>query len=170
MLFRSGVCAIPQFIKSFDPDDKRLAEWYIQGQQYDASGNVLLRSSDGKPLVYEVEVPSIDAFDVDDGFRWGKFEYAHGITNRLSNDFPLFRYADILMMKAEALMRDGKPGAGELVTMVRSRAFPEKPEKAIVTDEQLRGGSVYEYGRCDEYTITNEGGADIVYEIERAHV
>lgn len=106
-----GVCAIPQFIKTFDPDDRRLAEWYISGQQYDAAGNIIMRSDGNGPLVYEVDVPSIDASDVDDGLRWGKFEYAPSITNRLSNDFPLFRYADILMMKAEALLRDGKPGA-----------------------------------------------------------
>ena len=35
-----------------------------------------------------------------------------GATNRLSNDFPLFRYADILMMKAECLLRTGHgPGS-----------------------------------------------------------
>lgn len=158
-----GVCAIPQFIKSFDPEDKRLADWYIQGQQYDAAGNVLLRSSDGKPLVYEVDVPSIDASDVDDGFRWGKFEYAQGITNRLSNDFPMLRYADVLMMKAESLMRSGKPGAGQLVTEVRSRAFPGNPAKAIVTDEELTSGSVYDYGRRDDTTSSQEGGSDIKY-------
>ena len=158
-----GVCAMPQFIKSFDSDDERLTEWYIQGQQYDASGNILLRSSDGNPLIYEVDVPSIDASDVDDGFRWGKFEYAHGNTNRLSNDFPVFRYAEVLMMKAEALMRSGKSGAGELVTRIRERAFRANPAKAIVTDEELRGGSNYDYGRRDEDMTTNEGGSDILY-------
>ena len=158
-----GVCAIPQFIKSFDPEDKRLADWYIQGQQYDASGNVLLRSSDGKPLIYSVDVPSIDASDVDDGFRWGKFEYAHGITNRLSNDFPMLRYADVIMMKAESLMRSGKPGAGALVSEVRARAFQDNPSKAVVTDEQLMSGSVYDYGRRDDVKTSTEGGADIKY-------
>jgi len=158
-----GVCAIPQFIKTFDPDDRRLAEWYISGQQYDAAGNIIMRSDGNGPLVYEVDVPSIDASDVDDGLRWGKFEYAPGITNRLSNDFPLFRYADILMMKAEALLRDGKPGAGALVTQVRERAFREHPEKAVVTDEQLKAGSCYDYGRRDEYENSTQGGSDITY-------
>ena len=158
-----GVCAMPQFIRSFDPDDKRLADWYIQGQQYDAQGNVLLRSADGQPLIFTIDVPSIDASDVDDGYRWGKFEYAHNITNRLSNDWPQFRYADVLMMKAESLMRQGKSGAGELVTQVRMRAFPNDPAKAVVTDEQLKGGSCYDYGRRDEYATSSEGGADIKY-------
>lgn len=158
-----GVCAIPQFIRSFDPQDKRLAEWYIQGQQYDAAGNILLRSADGKPLIYEVDVPSIDASDVDDGLRWGKFEYAYGNTNRLSNDFPMIRYADILMMKAESLLRSGKSGAGALVTEVRQRAFPENPEKAIVSDDDLKAGSCYDYGRRDDMASSTEGGADIKF-------
>lgn len=158
-----GVCAIPQFIKSFDPVDGRLKENYIQGQQYTYSGDILKRSIDGEPLIYTVDVPSIDQSDVDDGFRWGKFEYAIGITNRLSNDWPLFRYADVLMMKAESLMRLGQAGAGALVTQVRLRAFKDNPEKATVTDSQLTGGSIYDYGRRDSYENKSEGGSSIKY-------
>ncbi|MDM8305363.1 RagB/SusD family nutrient uptake outer membrane protein [Phocaeicola salanitronis] len=157
-----GVCAIPQFIDTFHPDDLRLAQNYIQGQQYTASGEILQRSDGEGPLIYTNSVPSIDASDVDDGYRWGKFEYAQGITNRLSNDWPLFRYADILMMKAEALMRSGQPGAGELVTEVRKRAF-EDINDAIVTDQQLEEGSCYDYGRRDENLETHESGEDIKY-------
>lgn len=157
-----GVCAIPQFIDTFHPNDLRLAQNYIQGQQYTASGEILQRSDGEGPLIYTNSVPSIDASDVDDGYRWGKFEYAQGITNHLSNDWPLFRYADILMMKAEALMRSGQPGAGELVTEVRKRAF-EDINDAIVTDQQLEEGSCYDYGRRDENLKTHEGGEDIKY-------
>lgn len=39
-----------------------------------------------------------------------------------SNDFPIYRYADILLMKAECLLRLGEPGAKELVDAVRQRA------------------------------------------------
>lgn len=158
-----GICAIPQFIESFDPDDIRLKENYIQGQQYTAAGDILTRSDNGEPLVYVNSVPSIDESTMYDGYRWGKFEYAIGSTNRLSNDFPLFRYADILMMKAESLMRSGKSGAGELVTRVRERAFKNNPAKAAVTDEELIGGSVYDYGRRDSYETSHEGGDDILY-------
>lgn len=157
-----GVCAIPQFIDTFHPNDLRLVQNYIQGQQYTASGEILQRSDGEGPLIYTNSVPSIDASDVDDGYRWGKFEYAQGITNRLSNDWPLFRYADVLMMKAEALMRSGQPGAGELVTEVRKRAF-EDINDAIVTDQQLEEGSCYDYGRRDENLETHEGGEDIKY-------
>lgn len=158
-----GICAIPQFIESFDSDDIRLKENYIQGPQFTASGEILKRSDNGQPFVYFKDVPSIDKSTMYDGFRWGKFEYAIGSSNRLSNDFPLFRYADILLMKAEALMRTGQAGAGTLVTRVRERAFRSNPVKAIVTDADLAGGSVYSYGRRDTYSTTYEGGADIQY-------
>lgn len=160
-----GVCAAPQFILSFDDDDIRLAENYISGPQYTSiGGSEPLMRSDGKgPLVYGLDVPNIDQSDFADGYRWGKFEYAVGSTNVLSNDWPLFRYADILMMKAEALMRSGKSGAGELVTQVRQRAFINNPEKATVTDEDLTKGSVYDYGRRDTYQTSQEGGNDIQF-------
>lgn len=169
-----GVCAIPQFIESFDPDDIRLKENFIQGQQYHASGAKLKHSNSDEDFIYVKDVPSIDYSENGDGFRWGKFEYANGITNRLSNDWPQFRYADILMMKAEALLRSGKPGAGELVTQVRARAFKEAPQKAVVTDDDLKQGSVYDYGLRYKYkknendadftvVATYEGGNDIAF-------
>ena len=159
-----GVCAIPQFIDSFDPDDQRLTDWYITGQQYSSTGEPLYESTTGVPLTYPNEVPSIDESYPYQGFRWGKFEYAVGITNRLSNDWPQFRYADVLLMKAEALMRQGKPGAGELVTEVRQRAFKgDAADKAYVSDEDLTMGSCYKYGRNDNVVQTDEGGADIKY-------
>lgn len=160
-----GVCAIPQFINSFDEDDIRLAGNYLSGPQFTSVGGSepLMRSDGIGQLIYTNDVPSIDASDPADGYRWGKFEYAVGATNVLSNDWPLFRYADVLMMKAEALMRSGQLGAGQLVTQVRMRAFPNHPEKATVTDADLKQGSVYDYGRRDDKVTTYEGGDDILY-------
>jgi hypothetical protein len=153
-----GVCCIPQYIDSFDPDDERLKDDFIQGQQYDASGNILnctMGELAGTPLSYVNEVPSIDASQEIHGFRWGKFEYAVGITNRLSNDFPLLRYADVLLMKAEALLRKGSADeAAKLVTEVRQRNFTAHPEKATVSGEELMKDCIYAYGRQDTEKTT----------------
>ena len=153
-----GVCCIPQYIDSFDPDDERLKDDFIQGQQYDISGNILnctMGELAGTPLSYVKEVPSIDASQEIHGFRWGKFEYAIGITNRLSNDFPLLRYADVLLMKAEALLRKGNADeAARLVTEVRQRNFTAHPEKAVVTGDDLKKDCVYAYGRQDTEKTT----------------
>ena len=153
-----GVCCIPQYIDSFDPDDERLKDDFIQGQQYDISGNILnctMGELAGTPLSYVKEVPSIDASQEIHGFRWGKFEYDIGITNRLSNDFPLLRYADVLLMKAEALLRKGNADeAARLVTEVRQRNFTTHPEKAVVTGDDLKKDCVYAYGRQDTEKTT----------------
>ncbi len=163
-----GVCCIPQYISSFDPDDSRLKNCFIQGQQYDVAGNELkctMGDAAGQKLAYVNEVPSIDNSQEYHGFRWGKFEYASGITNRLSNDFPVFRYADILLMKAEAMLRNGDPdGAAKLVSQVRKRDFADNPEKAVVTGDDLKKGSTYDYGRRDNLVSpTHEGGNDIQF-------
>ncbi len=87
-----------------------------------------------------------------------------GATNRLSNDFPLFRYADILMMKAECLLRLGKADeAAKIVTKIRERNFKSNPEEATVTGSDLLQGSSYDYGLRNHITSTFEGGSDITY-------
>jgi hypothetical protein len=109
----------------------------------------------GKPLVFRNELPGVDKSEEVDGFRLGKFEIAIGATNRLSNDWPLFRYADILMMKAECLLRTGSAdAAATLVTEVRQRAFKLNPAKATVTGAQLAGGSTYDYGLRNHLVTT----------------
>ena len=163
-----GICAVPQFIDTFDPDDNRLKENWIQGDQYSADGDLLyctMGDYSGRPLSYINEVPSIAESQEIHGIRHGKFEIAMGARVQLSNDWPLFRYADVLMMKAESLLRQGRSNdAAEIVTNVRERSFRANPEKATVTGAQLLEGSVYDYGRRDNLVAhTFEGGADVVY-------
>ncbi|MCW0481604.1 RagB/SusD family nutrient uptake outer membrane protein [Gaoshiqia sediminis] len=162
-----GVCAVPQFISTFDTDDARYRDNYIKGQQYTATGDVIyatLGAYKGEPLAYINEVPGVDYSEEVHGFRLGKFEIEMGATNRLSNDFPLFRYADILMMKAECLLRLGdEDAAADLVTTVRERNFKLNPEKAEVTGAELLAGSSYDYGLRNHISSTDEGGSDIEY-------
>ena len=49
----------------------------------------------------------------------------------LSNDFPILRLADIMLVKAECILRTGGSNdeALELVNMVRSRSFGEDEEE-----------------------------------------
>lgn len=162
-----GVCAIPQFINTFDPEDSRLTDNFIRGQQFAANGDSLkgtLGAYSGLPLNYINVVPGVDYSEEVHGYRLGKFEIAMGSQVQLDNDFPLFRYADVLMMKAECLLRTGHADdAAALVTQVRQRAFRSNPAKALVTGTQLQQGSVYDYGLRNHLQSTTEGGADIVY-------
>ena len=94
------------------------------------------------------------------------------------DDVPFYRYADVLLKKAECLLRLGgykgetEQDAADLVTQVRARNFKSNPAKAVRTVAQLKGGSNYPYGhrenrnemgKNDPTKIFNEieGGADI---------
>lgn len=164
-----GPTMIPQFISTFDEDDARLTENHIYGPQLDAQGNVTTCScpNPGDPFIIENSLVSVE--DVNDeryGYRLGKFEFAIELDpQRMDNDFHIFRYTDVLMMKAECLLRDGKAGeAAAIVTEVRERSFMSAPEKAEVTGAQLLGGSVYNYGLYENgHVILPEGGDDIQY-------
>jgi hypothetical protein len=162
-----GMCAIPQFINTFDPDDSRLTKNFMMGQQYTAGGvplKVTMGSLIGQPLAFVNEVPGVDQSEEIHGYRFEKFEIALGSSNILNNDYPLFRYADVLMMKAECLLRTGHADeAAVIVSQVRARAFTANPAKATVTGEELMAGSSYDYGRRDHSVTTQEGGADIQY-------
>ncbi|MET3877179.1 RagB/SusD family nutrient uptake outer membrane protein [Chitinophaga sp. OAE865] len=164
-----GICAIPQFISTYDPADARYQNNWIKGQQYTAAGQMLYVAQGdfaGKPLSFVNELPGLEKGESVHGFRLGKFEIKMGSTNRLSNDYPLFRYAEVLMMKAESLLRLGKADeAAAIVTQVRQRDFVTNPSKAVVTGAQLRGGSTYQYGMKDAVNnkFSNEGGEDLLY-------
>ncbi|HYQ57850.1 MAG TPA: RagB/SusD family nutrient uptake outer membrane protein [Draconibacterium sp.] len=161
-----GMCAIPQFIDTFDPEDKRLTQNFMMGQQYSANGDPLYVSVGdkiGEPLILVNELPGVHTSQATDGYRFEKFEIAPGSSNILNNDFPLFRYADVLMMKAECLLRTGKADdAATIVSKVRARAF-DNPEKAKVTGDELKQGSLYNYGQRNEFETTYEGGDDIEF-------
>ncbi|WP_207424398.1 RagB/SusD family nutrient uptake outer membrane protein [Desertivirga brevis] len=162
-----GMAAIPQFISTYDSEDQRFRKNWIKGQQFAADGTPLvgtMGATKDKPLIYINEIPSIDFGESVHGLRLGKFEIKTGATVQLSNDFPLFRYADVLMMKAEALLRTGQADdAALIVTELRRRAFTGAPDKAVVTGAQLQMGSTYNYGRRDKDLSTTEGGANITF-------
>lgn len=83
------------------------------------------------------------------GARLNKFEYEDGGRADMNNDFPIFRYADILMMKAECLFRKGdKAGAVELINQVRERAF-ETPKP--ITPDMLTADRLWNEIRWEFY-------------------
>jgi len=98
-----------------------------------------------------------------EGYRMNKFEVKMQAQGSLGNDFPVFRYAQVLMMKAECLLRTGKANdASTLVSQVRARAFAAKPAKATVTGADLQKGSAYQYGYVENYQVVDPGDAKAV--------
>lgn len=171
-----GAAVHPQFLDTYDEDDERFDDCWIYGQQYDSSGDAIYY--EGEPLIYEKELHSIDnpgcyPFE---SYRLVKYEILSGDYGTYYDDVPFFRLADAYFMKAECLLRLGgyngetEDDAAALVTAVRERDFTDNPDKATVTAEQLKGGSVYVYGHRenqgeqgedDIWIITEEGGDDI---------
>ena len=53
-----GSAALPQFLETYDPDDTRFTDCWIEGEQKDMNGNTIY--VDGKPLNYTREIRSTD--------------------------------------------------------------------------------------------------------------
>ncbi len=123
----NGFAAIEDFYNTFDADDKR-KKAFLVGQQYAADGTKIIDGELEELLILNPHIPSLLMGDeatqeekLMSGARIVKFEVADGAKDNLSNDFPLFRYADVLLMKAEAMIRQGKNG-DEFVNKIRARA------------------------------------------------
>ena len=166
-----GGIVFPQFLNIYEPNDNRLKKCWNWGKQYKANGEEIL--VDGEPLIYDTTLHSINdpgCYPFESA-RLIKYEIVAGDFGTSYDDIPYFRLADAYLMKAECLLRLGKneEEAAELVTAVRRRNF-DNPEDAIVTVDQLKGGSKYAYGHhenkgkqgeADDWVITKEGGDDI---------
>lgn len=152
----NGGAAQPQFAGSYDEDDKRLEDTWIRGT---------LRNPEGDSLTTFVRnIPSIEGTETKHGWRLGKYEIYEGIRMSSDVDVPFYRYAETLLMKAEALLRTGRASeAAEIVTRVRQRAFDD-PEEASVTGEQLKQPSVINWGDWENGEVVEPGtGPDITY-------
>jgi len=111
--------------------DGRLSN-FIAGPQLTSGGSPVIdnhpdtaNEPDGQPLVFSpyINEQAPGAWR-QAGARLGKYSFENGTTRNLNNDFPIFRYTDIWMMKAEALWRINNADANALtmVNTVRGRA------------------------------------------------
>lgn len=139
-----GACGLEWLWNSYEAGDARRASW-LEGPQYDKAGNPLMVSP-GRQLTYTPFVgPIYDQANpalLDAGVRMCKWEYEDGLSYQaMSNDFPIYRLADIYLLKAEALMRQngGKANdsAVELANRVRNRAGATAYTTSTLTLDEL---------------------------------
>lgn len=123
----NGFGTIEDHYNTFEANDAR-KKGFIVGQQYDSNGAPLYDQTADAPLVINPRIPKLiidGSHSLEEirmsGARVGKFEIKKGALENLSNDFPLFRYADVLLMKAETMIRQGKNG-DQFVNQIRNRA------------------------------------------------
>lgn len=149
----NGFCTLEEFYNSYEDTDLRKGDVgtvdapsgkrgnFLAGYQF-TSGGVLVMDDgakeidpDGQPLnfgsfFHDPPQPQINELGPQAlrqaGVRIGKWEIGIGsLPDAMSNDFSVFRYADVLLMKAEALFRMNGSGDAEalaLVNQVRARA------------------------------------------------
>lgn len=142
----NGFCTLEDMYDSYEDGDIRKGEPntedgpsplrsnFLIGPQWDAAGTKRLvddataasgTDPDGVPFTIRKEINEL--FPTawrESGARITKFEFGIGSTQNMSNDFPIYRYADVLLMRAEALWRQdaGSAEALDLVNQVRARA------------------------------------------------
>lgn len=156
-----GSCAIPQFIDTYDEDDKRLSDTWLGGPQVDASGQPIMDG--GSQFEYLNYVTNVDEALYNEGYRMIKYELPTKKSENYDGDVPFYRYADALMIKAECLLRKGQADdAAAIVTEVRKRSFDDIAD-ATVTGAQLTGPSTYKYGAYEAGVITDLDANDIQY-------
>lgn len=140
----NGFAAQYDHYQSYEDGDRR-KEGFLVGLQKDSKGNVIKDPGAGNAdLVFDPVIPALVMKTGQhtpvqirmSGARVVKFEIKKGAKENLSNQFPIFRYADVLLMKSEAMVRQGKNGDAPF-NAVRSRAIPGASAISGVTLTQI---------------------------------
>lgn len=169
----NGWCTLEDFYNSYDDDDIRKGKPgteegpstvrgnFLVGAQWDVTGKVRLTDAgtaasgtdpDGEPFTLRAEVNELapEAWR-EAGARAVKFQIEIGGRPNMNNDYPVFRYTDVLLMRAEALWRMD-PASGEaldLVNQIRRRA------------------GVADFAALDEENLLAERGREMFLECQR---
>ncbi len=126
----NGTCATLKTLQVFgypDDMDPRFVDCYHYDYVHDSNGKTVTDRT-GKPLKYEPDKVQLDLsgspYLETAGARMYKYEYDKNAIKGgklIDNDIVLFRYADVLLMRAECKERLGKDGSADF-NAVRSRA------------------------------------------------
>ena len=142
----NGYASLQEFYDSYDDDDIRKGTPgeqqeranFLAGPQFSLEGDRLIDPGaeaddpDGPPLTFQPEISEIRPGALRQaGVRFAKYEYEIGTDPEGNNDYPILRYGDLLLMKAECLLRlngDNDGDALDLVNQVRARNFDENSD------------------------------------------
>jgi hypothetical protein len=144
----NGSCATLNTLRIFgygtEDEDPRFELNYWANEVYDRLGN-FIPDRTGNPLTYYPNAVkmdlSYDPYVETAGARMKKYDIDKNATKDgtlMDNDIVLFRFADVLLMRAEAKWRNGQDGSDDF-NAVRNRAGVEPREMTAETllDERL---------------------------------
>ena len=134
----------------------------------------------GQPLIYEPLLVELDLtgqpYEDTAGARMSKYEVdrtALSDGKLQDNDIVLFRYADVLLMKAEAKVRNGEDGSNEL-NQVRNRVDMEDRVATLdnILDERLmelawEGWRRQDLIRYDKFHVAYDQRPQLASEVDR---
>jgi hypothetical protein len=146
----NGFCTLSDFYNSFEDGDQRKYDEYpgsfevgginsgfLIGQQFDGDGNAL-EDRKGAPLAFTPEVSLVETgsnLEVT-GIRVMKYPIDYNNGDNVDNDYVYLRLADIMLMKAEALLRTGD-AAGATAIVNEIRVARNASEFGTVTEDML---------------------------------
>lgn len=144
----NGWCTLSDYYDKFSEKDERRGIYYdypadttsnrtkkynrqnvgfFIGQQYNWTTNqpLMARNPATAPLVFtrEVTIRTSGATLETAGIRPMKYAFDYSVTGQRNNDWVVFRYADVLLMEAEALLRGatgGSSGSLNLINDIRA--------------------------------------------------
>jgi len=125
----NGYATLEEFYNSYEDGDARKAANFISGPQRDAKGGDILDfatdDDDGIVLNYTPAINELQPNSIRQaGARAGKFSFRQFGRNDMSNDYPIIRLGDVILMRGEAMARAAGDWNMSLpdVNMIRSRA------------------------------------------------
>lgn len=155
----NGFTTLSDFYDKFQAQDMRrgmaypgvtdvsgLRVGFLVGQQFDQNG-VALKDRKGNPLAFtrEVKLKETDNNLEITGIRVIKYPPDYKSGDQSDNDYVIFRYADVLLMKAEALMRTAKTAEALLIVNEIRIKRGATPLTALTLDALIdeRGRELY---------------------------
>ncbi len=119
----NGISVQPGVYSSYEDGDVRRSESIIIGQQYSAKDGSPVLMDNGEPLDYTEDISDITNAKQNEGARLDKYQWNANDSWERDNDWVLMRYAEVLMMEAEAYYRLGyTQTALGYVNQIRQRA------------------------------------------------
>lgn len=119
----NGICAQPGIWSSYEEGDLRRDKTLLIGQQKSAKDGTDVLMDNGEPLNYTEDIAVYHNALQNEGARLHKYEVQVTDQWERDNDWVLIRYAEILMMQAEANFRlKNEVAALTYLNQIRSRA------------------------------------------------
>lgn len=163
----NGFSSLSDFYNKFEASDKRRGVAYnsapgakpnpgnrvnvgfLIGQQYNLDNDAALKDRTGAPLAFTPEVKIIEKgtnLEVT-GIRAYKFpiDFVNENNGNVDNDNPIFRLGDVMLMKAEALLRTNSAAAGLIIVNTLRADRGATPLASLTSDNMYdeRGREMY---------------------------